>query len=70
MSNFINCIEDAGQPTVTVSSQPASAIVPPYPVQDSRHAQPQPVPPGPGFAPTGYQTAPYPTASPYPPAPG
>ncbi|KAF2895125.1 hypothetical protein ILUMI_11055 [Ignelater luminosus] len=59
----------AGQPNVTVSSQPASAIVPPYPV-DARHAQPQPVPPVPGFTPAGgYQTAPYPTATPYPPAP-
>lgn len=61
----------AGNPTVTVTTQPASQMIPPYPV-DARHPQPHAVPPGPGFAPTGgYQSSPYPaTTTPYPPAPG
>jgi len=56
----------AGNPNVTVTTQPAASVIPPYPV-DPRH--PQPVP---GFMPAGgYQTGPYPvTTTPYPPPPG
>ncbi|KAK5648983.1 hypothetical protein RI129_003875 [Pyrocoelia pectoralis] len=48
--------------TVTVTSQPAPSVIPPYPVQS--------VPP-PGFAPTsGYQAGPYPiSTTSYPPPP-
>lgn len=54
--------------TVTVTQQPVTHNIPPYPV-DPRHQQQ--IPPT-GYAPTsGYQSGPYPVTSisPYPPAP-
>lgn len=57
---------------MTVAGQGAPTAVPPYPLNAS-HPMPQAMqlPPGPGFAPGGYQTGPYPVhTAPYPPAPG
>lgn len=65
-------ISVGGNPTVTVTTQGAPTAVPPYPLNAS-HPIPHIMPPapGPGFAPGGYQTGPYPVhTAPYPPAPG